>query len=212
MSIEKQIESLPALDYFALRILTIIFCRSEGLLKNAIRSRGYAYGIGAHPKCEDGHLAVYISHAMNPRKALEAVWEITELLLSEEGWKDSINDFQLNLARSTLLFRCYSSLTQSLAAEDALALFHGFTGIEQSLLWMRKHVECIAVSDLRRVFIQYFAPLVSKDKPKSALYIVATPTTVAEPSDKFSKELSENPYNIEFMAMEFATLDPKVDV
>ncbi|KAJ2787422.1 hypothetical protein GGI15_000724 [Coemansia interrupta] len=212
VSTEKQLESLPALDCYALRILTIIFCRSEGLMKNAIRSRGYAYGIGAHPKCEDGHLAVYISHAMNPRKALEAVWEITELLVSEEGWNDSINDFQLNLARSTLLFRCYSGLTQSLASEDAFALFRGFSGIEQYLLWMRKHVESVTVSDLRRVFLRYFAPLVSKDKPESALYIVATPSTSAEPYDKFSKELSENPYGIEFRSMPFATLDPKVDV
>ncbi|KAJ1724290.1 hypothetical protein LPJ53_001442 [Coemansia erecta] len=210
VSTEKQLESLPALDYYALRILTTIFCRSEGLMKNAIRSRGYAYGIGTHPKCEDGHLAVYISHAINPRKALEAVWEITELLVSEEGWNESINDFQLNLARSTLLFHCYSGLTQSLAAEDAFALFRGFSGIEQYLVWIRKHVESIVVSDLRRVFLRYFAPLVSKDKPNSALYIVATPTTSAEPSDKFSKELSENPYGVEFRQMQFATLDPKV--
>ncbi|KAJ2226330.1 hypothetical protein H4R99_006703 [Coemansia sp. RSA 1722] len=212
VSVEKQLESLPAIDYYSLCVMTIILNRSEGLLKNAIRSRGHAYGLGMHPKCEDGHLSVYISHAVDPIKAMEAVWEIMEYLATDEGWNESIDDFQLNSARSTFLFRAYNGFPQSMASEDAFSLLCGFSGIEQSLLWMRKHIESITTSSLRRAFNRCLLPLVSRDKSVPMLYIIATPASYAEPAGKFVGKLNDNPYGISFKPMQFSVLDPLITI
>ncbi|KAJ1890648.1 hypothetical protein LPJ66_007350, partial [Kickxella alabastrina] len=177
VSVKKQLESLPATDYYSLCLLIIILNRSEGLIKNAIRSRGHAYGVGIHPKCENGFLAVYISHAVDPQKSIEALWETIEMLTTEEGWNESITEFQLNSARSTFMFRCYNGFPQCVASEDAFALFCGFTGIEQYLVWVRKHIENISIADLRQSFLKCFKPIIVRDKSVSALYIVATPAS-----------------------------------
>ncbi|KAJ1890469.1 hypothetical protein LPJ66_007459, partial [Kickxella alabastrina] len=177
VSVKKQLESLPATDYYSLCLLIIILNRSEGLIKNAIRSRGHAYGVGIHPKCENGFLAVYISHAIDPQKSIEALWETIEMLTTEEGWNESITEFQLNSARSTFMFRCYNGFPQCVASEDAFALFCGFTGIEQYLVWVRKHIENISIADLRQSFLKCFKPIIARDKSVSALYIVATPAS-----------------------------------
>ncbi|KAJ2870562.1 hypothetical protein FB639_004605 [Coemansia asiatica] len=212
MPFASQLQSLPALDFYSLSILTTLLSRSEGAMKNAIRSRGYAYGLGIHPRCKDGHLAIYIGHATDPKKALDAVWEITELLASESGWQETIDDFQINSAKSTFLFRTYCDLPRSIASEDAYALFCGFLGIDQALLWMRKHVEAVTVASMRRAFIRYLLPLVRFDDSVSKLYIVATPASYAQPAAEFVAALNDNPYGVRFKPMPFSALDPTISI
>ncbi|KAJ1840743.1 hypothetical protein LPJ57_010497 [Coemansia sp. RSA 486] len=143
---------------------------------------------------------------------MEAVWEIMEYLATDEGWNESIDDFQLNSARSTFLFRAYNGFPQSMASEDAYSLLCGFSGIEQSLLWMRKHIESITTSSLRRAFNRCLLPLVSRDKSVPMLYIIATPASYAEPAGKFVGKLNENPYGIGFKPMQFSVLDPLITI
>ncbi|KAJ2727182.1 hypothetical protein GGI07_000066 [Coemansia sp. Benny D115] len=212
VSVEAQLEKLPALEFYALSLLTIILNRSEGLVKNAIRGRGYAYGVGMHPKYNDGHLAVFISHAVDPQKALEALWEVIEMLATEEGWATCINAFQLDTARSTYLFRTYNELPQQIASEDAYALFYGYTGIEQSLRWMHRHLDNITVADLRKAFLKFFGPVISKDKSSRSLYIIATPASYAEPARGFVEKLNRNPYGVSFKGVPFSDFNPIVSI
>ncbi|KAJ1960316.1 hypothetical protein GGI12_003869 [Dipsacomyces acuminosporus] len=206
----KQLEGLPATDIYALNLLANFFNRSEGPVKNAIRGRGYAYGVGIHSNFEDGNLAVYVSHAVNPQKALEAFWEVLEDLRSEEGWSTSIDQFQLNAAKSIFYYRLYTRVCQSLAAEDAAVQFRGYSGLEELLLWTRKHVESIQLSDLRRVFLRYFVPFISKDS--NALYIVTTPQAAPDSEAEFLHHLNGNAYSVDFKAIPFSSLDPVVKI
>ncbi|KAJ2551923.1 hypothetical protein EV175_003507 [Coemansia sp. RSA 1933] len=206
----QQLEELPELDVWALTMLTTIFNRSEGLVKNAVRGRGYAYGVGIHPRPADGHLAVYISHSSDPQKALEAFWEVLELLKLDDEWDKAIDDVQLNAARSIVLFRTYNNAAQAVALEDARWIFNGYGGLDERILWVRRHVESVTVADLRRVFQLYFVPIVTKNPRVKALYLVAIPQFLAESDRDPMPQLQQNKYGIVMKHIDFAFLDPVV--
>ncbi|KAJ2826269.1 hypothetical protein IWW50_002443 [Coemansia erecta] len=208
---EERIKSLPDRDNFALRILANVLNRTGGLIKNAIRGRGYAYGVGIHTHYDEGYLGVYISHAVDPQKAIEAFWETIDMLQLDDKWDENIDEFQLNAARSIFLLRVYSDITESLAPEDASAMFSGYTGLEQRLLWVRKHVEAITLADLRHAFMQYYVPFIKRTST-SALYILATPQSAEEYGVEFIARLNANQLGIEFKAMEISALDPIVRI
>ncbi|KAJ2597094.1 hypothetical protein EV177_007803 [Coemansia sp. RSA 1804] len=212
VSLEQQLESLPEMDVWALTMLTTIFNRSEGLVKNAVRGRGYAYGVGIHPRPTDGHLAVYISHSSDPQKALEAFWEVIELLKSDDEWSKAINEFQLNAARSIVLFRTYNNAAQAIALEDARWIFNGYDGLDERILWVRRHVEKVAVSDLRRVFQRHFVPIVTKNPRVKPLYLVAIPQYLANGDRDPMLKLKQNQYGIAMKHIDFAFLDPVVKI
>lgn len=203
--IADQLRTTPAIDCFSLSILCHILNRSEGLVKNAIRGPGYAYGVGIHCRGDDGFLAVYVSHAVNPYKATEAFWQVLEKLAKQEEWDKSINEFELNAARSIFLLRKYSSLSRELAAEDAAAIMTGFTGLEQRMEWIRSHIKSITLADLRRVFLGYFMQFISK--PSRSMYVVATPQYMPEIGREFLEKMDSNPYGIQFQDIEFTDLD-----
>ncbi|KAJ1732853.1 hypothetical protein LPJ61_001843, partial [Coemansia biformis] len=208
---DKQLEELPNRDAYALYLLTNILNRTGGLIKNAIRGRGYAYGVGIHPRCDSGYLAVYISHAVDAPKSLEALWETLHALEDEGEWSDVVDEFQLDAARSMFFLHTYTLLSESLVLEDASSLFLGFSGLEQRLIWVRKHVEAVTLADLRRAFLKFFAPLVSKDTA-SAIYLVATPQHPAGTEAAFLSQLDSNPYGVRFKAIGLTDLDPTVPV
>ncbi|KAJ2811185.1 hypothetical protein H4S07_002222 [Coemansia furcata] len=210
VSLTKQLEKRPDTDMYALLLLCIIFNRSEGLVKNAIRGRGYAYGVGIHPNNINGCLAVYISHAVDPLKATTAFWDVMEQLRSETGWNDAVDEFQLSAARSIYYFRSYTSFTEALVSEDASYVFRGFSGVEEFLPWMRSHVESIKITDLRRAFLKYFVPFITKDAP--SLYIVATPQFLPETREEFLQQLNGNAYGAKFKAIDMSVLDPIVTI
>ncbi|KAJ1995088.1 hypothetical protein GGI25_001317 [Coemansia spiralis] len=209
---EQQLKSLPETDVWALSMLTTIFNRSEGLVKNAVRGRGYAYGVGIHPRPADGHLAVYISHSSDPQKALEAFWEVMEQLRSDDEWDKAIDEFQLRAARSIVLFRTHNNAAQSIALEDAYWLFRGFSGLDKRMVWVRKHVESITVTDLRRVFLKYFIPIISADSPVKALYVIAIPQFLVDTDRDPMHMLKRNPYGIQPKHIDFALLDPVINI
>ncbi|KAJ1800685.1 hypothetical protein LPJ59_000898 [Coemansia sp. RSA 2399] len=208
--LEQQLERLPEIDVWALTMLTTIFNRSEGLVKNAVRGRGYAYGVGIHPRPADGHLAVYISHSSDPQKALEAFWEVLELLKSEDEWDKAIDEVQLNAARSIVLFRTYNNAAQAVALEDARWMFNGYGGLDERIHWVRRHVESVTVADLRRVFQRHFVPIVTKDPHIKALYLIAIPQFLADSDRDPMSQLQQNHYGIVMKHIDFASLDPMV--
>ncbi|KAJ2158718.1 hypothetical protein GGF46_003559 [Coemansia sp. RSA 552] len=208
---DQQLESLPERDSYALQLLINALNRTGGPIKNAVRGRGYAYGVGIHPRINDGYLGVYISHAVDPQKALEAFWETLNMLESADEWSRVMGKFQLDAARSMLLYRRYTDMAEDLALEDAHAVFLGFSGIDQKLQWMRRHVEAITLADLRRAFLRYFTPFISKSST-SALYIVATPQAAASEKTAFLTRLNDNPYNVCFKGIELSMLDPVVHI
>ncbi|KAJ2751248.1 hypothetical protein GGI19_004607 [Coemansia pectinata] len=210
VSLAKQLEKRPDTDIYALHLLCIVFNRSEGLVKNAIRGRGYAYGVGIHPNVNNGNLAVYISHAVDPLKAMTAFWDVMEQIRSEVGWNEAIDEFQLSAARSIYYFRSYTGFAESLVSEDASFLFRGFSGVEEYLPWMRSHVESIKIADLRRVFLKYFVPFITKGTP--SLYIVATPQFLPETGAEFLQQLNGNAYGAKFKAIDMSVLDPIVTI
>ncbi|KAJ2119643.1 hypothetical protein IW147_005709 [Coemansia sp. RSA 720] len=208
---EERIKTLPDRDNFALRMLAHVLNRTGGLIKNAVRGRGYAYGVGIHTHYDEGYLGVYISHAVDPQKALGAFWETIDMLQSDEKWNENIDEFQLNAARSIYLLRFYTDVAETLAPEDASAMFSGYTGLEQRLLWVRRHVEAITLADLRHAFIQYYVPFIKKSST-SALYIVATPHTAEESGADFVARLNNNQYGVEFKALKMSALDPIIRI
>ncbi|KAJ2086706.1 hypothetical protein IW140_001530 [Coemansia sp. RSA 1813] len=210
--LEYQLEKLPEIDVWALTMLTTIFNRSEGLVKNAVRGRGYAYGVGIHPRPADGHLAVYISHSSDPQKALEAFWEVLELLRSEDEWNKAIDEVQLNAARSIVLFRTYNNAAQAVALEDARWMFNGYGGLDERILWVRRHVERVTVADLRRVFQRHFVPIITKDPHVKALYLVVIPQFLADSDRDPLSKLQQNQYGIVMKHIDFAFLDPVVKI
>ncbi|KAJ2633519.1 hypothetical protein H4R22_000422 [Coemansia sp. RSA 1290] len=210
-SFEERLQHLPERDKYALILLSHVLNRSGGMVKNAIRGRGYAYGVGIHTSYSDGHLAVYISHAVDPIKAMEAFWETIATLQNEDQWNENIDEFQLNAARSIYFLRFYTDINDSLAFEDASSMFSGYTGLDQNLLWVRKHVEAITLADLRRVFIQHYTPFIQKST-SSALYLVATPQSAVEPGVDFAARLSKNPYGINFRTLDMSALEPVVHI
>ncbi|KAJ2794325.1 hypothetical protein H4R20_006266, partial [Coemansia guatemalensis] len=122
---EEQLEKLPDREVYALLLLTTLLNRTGGLIKNAIRGRGYAYGVGVHPRIDEGFFAVYISHAVEPIKSLQALWETMYFLQSEDSWNEAVNDFELNAARSVYLLRRYTELSDMLELDDARSFFLG---------------------------------------------------------------------------------------
>ncbi|KAJ2034066.1 hypothetical protein H4S03_005228 [Coemansia sp. S3946] len=210
VSLAKQLEKRPDTDIYALQLLCIVFNRSEGLVKNAIRGRGYAYGVGIHTNSNNGNLAVYISHAVDPLKALTAFWDVMEQLGPEAGWDAAIDEFQLSAARSIFYFRAYTGFTESMVSEDANFIFRGFSGVEEYLPWMRGHVESIKIADLRRAFLKYFVPFITKGAP--SLYIVATPQFSPETGAEFLQQLNGNAYGAKFKAIDMSVLDPIVTI
>ncbi|KAJ1944516.1 hypothetical protein EC988_005967, partial [Linderina pennispora] len=208
VSIDKQLESLPALDIFSFQILAGLLSRSEGPLKNAIRGRGHAYGIGIHARAENGHMAIYISHAVDPIKALHALWEVIEDMCTEEGWAARVNEVQLELSKSMYTFRLYQSPGSAIPFDDATAILRGFSGLEESIKWSTRHIEHITLDDLRRVFLRFFRPIVQKTGKH--IYLFTTPTKTEDEESEFMKQLNDNPYDIEFKQIELSVLDPIV--
>ncbi|KAJ2706783.1 hypothetical protein H4R19_004971 [Coemansia spiralis] len=208
---DAQLAELPNRDAYALYLLTNILNRTGGPIKNAIRGRGYAYGVGIHPRFDSGYLAVYISHAVDAQKSLEALWETLQTLEAEDEWSDAIDEFQLEAARSMFYLHTYTRLAESLVLEDAAAQFQGFSGLEQRLLWVRKHVEAVTLADLRRAFLKCYAPLVAKDTP-SAIYLVATPQHPSGTEADYRAQLNDNPYGVRFKPIGLSHLDPVVHV
>ncbi|KAJ2414662.1 hypothetical protein GGI10_002236, partial [Coemansia sp. RSA 2530] len=210
VSLAKQLEKRPDADMYALQLLCILFNRSEGLVKNAIRGRGYAYGVGIHPNNNNGNLAVYISHAGDPLKATAAFWDVMGQLRHEAGWNKAVNEFQLGAARSIYYFRAYTGFAESLISEDSNCIFRGFSGVEEFLSWMRSHVEDIKIADLRRAFLKYFMPFITKGAP--SLYVVATPQFMPETGAEFLRQLNSNAYGARFKAVDMSVLDPIVTI
>ncbi|KAJ2769413.1 hypothetical protein IWQ57_003117, partial [Coemansia nantahalensis] len=208
---EVQLAALPCRDAYALYLLTNILNRTGGLIKNAIRGRGYAYGVGIHPRLDHGYLAIYISHAVDAQKSLGALWETLQALEAEDEWNDAIDEFQLDAARSMMFLHTYTRVAESLVPDDAAAQFFGFAGLEQRLLWVRKHVECVTLADLRHAFLKYYAPFVAKDTA-SAIYLVATPQSAYGTEADCLGWLNDNPYGVRFKQIELSCLDPVVRV
>ncbi|KAJ2614491.1 hypothetical protein H4S08_001671 [Coemansia sp. RSA 1365] len=208
---EKQLQKLPDREVYALQLLTTMLNRTGGLIKNSIRGRGYAYGVGVHPRLDEGYFAVYISHAVDPIKSLQALWETIRFLQSETLWNETINEFELNAACSMYMLRRYTDLSDMLELDDARSLFLGYSGLEQRMLWITKHVEAICLEDIRHVFLKYLIPLISKEMT-SALYLVVTPQYTGEPESEFLKRLNENAYGIDFKSVSISALDPIVHV
>ncbi|KAJ2006763.1 hypothetical protein GGI04_001764 [Coemansia thaxteri] len=208
--VAKQLETRPAKDYYSLQLLCTIFNRCEGMVKNAIRGPGYAYGIAIHPRPDEGHIAMYISHAVDPHKALHAFWQVMEHIGTENGWAEAVDEFQLNAARSNHLLRLYMDISQSLMFEDAIALFRGYADVDQQLLWVRTHIDCVSVADLRQAFLKHFVPFITKGA--NSLSVFATPQYSPETGTEFLHQLNGNVYGIQFKAVDMSVLDPVVNI
>ncbi|KAJ1964009.1 hypothetical protein GGI12_001702 [Dipsacomyces acuminosporus] len=101
-SFEEQLAELPALDFYALGMLTSLLQRTDGPLYNAIRGKGYAYSTYFSQYMWTGLLVFGCSSASDAPKAILEMQHLVDEL--ETKWDEYVTDFEISMTRSTLLY------------------------------------------------------------------------------------------------------------
>ncbi|KAJ2783824.1 hypothetical protein H4R18_001499 [Coemansia javaensis] len=168
---EDELRALPALDHYALLLLTELLHRTDGPLYNAVRGSGYAYGASFSIQAWSRILALYCTSASDVSRAFLAVRELVEDL--GRNWDCYVGEFEIAMARSAITYAAAAALATPegvVSACVSLAL-DGFASVEQRARWRNAHLAAVTQADLRRVYEHHIRRLVDPAEPAVAVIL-----------------------------------------
>ncbi|KAI8325434.1 hypothetical protein GQ54DRAFT_295466 [Martensiomyces pterosporus] len=180
-SLEDELADLPALDFYALSMLTSLLQRTDGPLYNAIRGKGYAYGSYFQQYMWTGLLVFGCSSASDAPKAILEMQRLIGDL--ETQWDDYVTDFEIRMTRSTMVYE--STIAQAtphnIMASCVTSNICGFESVEQHNRWRNVHLSAVRQTDLRRVYELYLKRFLDQEYP--AFTVILTPPGTELPAE-----------------------------
>ncbi|KAJ2759639.1 hypothetical protein H4S06_002128 [Coemansia sp. BCRC 34490] len=179
-SFNDDLDNLIALDYFALRMLAALIGRSGGPLYNAIRGKGYSYGVHLYILAQS-KLFLRIFKASDVVKAIGAAKQL--FLDIQQNWDAHVSETDISLARSIVKYH----ITASQSTPINMLLWgisnsrDGFSSAEEHNIWCNTHIAAVKMSDLRRVFEKYMFKFADDDCPM--LRLIVTPSDTKVPAE-----------------------------
>ncbi|KAJ1737005.1 hypothetical protein LPJ72_000894 [Coemansia sp. Benny D160-2] len=179
-SFNDDLDNLIALDYFALRMLAALIGRSGGPLYNAIRGKGYSYGVHLYILAQS-KLFLRIFTASDVVKAIGAAKQL--FLDIQQNWDAHVSETDISLARSIVKY----NITASQSTPINMLLWgisnsrDGFSSAEEHNMWCNTHIAAVKMSDLRRVFEKYMFKFADDDCPM--LRLIVTPSDTKVPAE-----------------------------
>ncbi|OMJ16598.1 hypothetical protein AYI70_g5327 [Smittium culicis] len=174
--------SIVEIEDISLRVLSELLSRTDGLLYNVVRGKGYAYDCNVIFSPLKKNIYITCSDATDIKMAFISIGEtLLELLENKEFWMKSINDFEISLAKSNILYGEYSSISSpsSLLSNCVFANLRGFLDIKEMNSWIQRNLESVTNESLRGVFEKYFTKFINKDQ--QSINIILTPPIEGTP-------------------------------
>ncbi|KAJ2063335.1 hypothetical protein GGI17_001825 [Coemansia sp. S146] len=178
---DEELGELPALDYYALSMLTNLLHRVDGPLYNAIRGKGYAYST-YFVQCVWVDMVMFICSSASD--APKAILEMRQLMADlDAGWDDYVSDFEINMTRSSMVFENTASQAtpHDMMASCVTSNIFGFKSAVQSNRWRNTHLSALKKDDLRRVYDLYLRRFADPEYP--AFTVVLTPPDTVLPDE-----------------------------
>ncbi|KAJ2824246.1 hypothetical protein FBU31_004046 [Coemansia sp. 'formosensis'] len=178
---DEELGELPALDYYALSMLTNLLHRVDGPLYNAIRGKGYAYS-AYFVQCVWVDMVMFICSSASD--APKAILEMRRLVADlDASWDDYVSDFEINMTRSSMVFENTASQAtpHDMMASCVTSNIFGFESAVQSNRWRNTHLSALKKDDLRRVYELYLRRFADPEYP--AFTVVLTPPDTVLPEE-----------------------------
>ncbi|KAJ2508445.1 hypothetical protein IWW47_000609, partial [Coemansia sp. RSA 2052] len=178
---DEELGELPALDYYALSMLTNLLHRVDGPLYNAIRGKGYAYST-YFVQCVWVDMVMFIcSSAADAPKAIQEMRHLVADL--DANWDDYVSDFEINMTRSSMVFENTASQAtpHDMMTSCVTSNIFGFESAVQSNRWRNTHLSALGKSDLRRVYDLYLRRFADPEYP--TLTVLLTPPDTVLPAE-----------------------------
>eukprot|EP00699_Malawimonas_sp_californiana_P000885 EC714492.1.p1 GENE.EC714492.1~~EC714492.1.p1 ORF type:complete len:197 (-),score=40.27 EC714492.1:11-559(-) len=127
---------------------------ADGPLWTRIRGQGYAYGADVSLLSLDRQIALSVSQATAPLKALA---EMADLLRTMQTDVDSLTQFEVETAKASTLFKIHArkSGVAGVIKQHLRALFLGYASMEDETR-AENCLDTVTQQDVARVFWQYF--------------------------------------------------------
>ncbi|KAJ2657487.1 hypothetical protein IWW48_004502 [Coemansia sp. RSA 1200] len=180
-SFNEELTDLISLDYFALQMLSGLLGSSDAPLSNAVRSKGYSYGVHVYTVPSSRKLLLRVYQASDVVKAIGAIKQL--LVDMRKNWDSYISDSDVSKGRSIMKYRIVASqsTTKMMLAQSIFNSVNGFDSVEQYNTWCNTHIAAVKASDLRRVFEKYVFGFADSDC--TMLRLVVTPSNVEVPAE-----------------------------
>ncbi|KAJ2901190.1 hypothetical protein IWW38_000155 [Coemansia aciculifera] len=178
---DEELGELPALDYYALSMLTNLLHRVDGPLYNTIRGKGYAYST-YFVQCVWVDMVMFI--CSSAADAPKAILEMRRLMADlDASWDDYVSDFEINMTRSSMVFENTASQAtpHDMMASCVTSNIFGFESAAQSNRWRNAHLSALKKSDLRRVYDLYLRRFADPEYP--TFTVVLTPPDTVLPDE-----------------------------
>ncbi|KAJ2516165.1 hypothetical protein GGI11_003533 [Coemansia sp. RSA 2049] len=180
-SFDDELADLASLDYFALKMLLALLTWMDGTLRNAVRSKWYAYGGNIYITEWSKRLCLELYAASDIIKAIDAVKQL--FLDMHDKWDKIIGNTDVSLARSVINYECAieRSTPAGILNQSISNSIHGFANADEYNTWYSTHVAAVKISDMRRVFEKYVLPFT--DSEYSMFRLLLTTSDVDIPAE-----------------------------
>ncbi|KAJ2809111.1 hypothetical protein H4R20_000351 [Coemansia guatemalensis] len=189
---EKELSTLPALDYYALRMLVELLHRVDGPLFNAVRGKGYAYGAHFTINPWSHQLAFVCNRASDAPRAILEMRKLVEDL--EENWADYVSDFEIGMTRSTIVYQSTAAqaTSENIMSTSINSGIYGFGSARRQNLWRNVHLSAITQEHLRRVYKAHLRRFLDPKHPVIAVILTPTDTELLPELGVFERKALED--------------------
>ncbi|KAJ2083604.1 hypothetical protein H4R24_000662 [Coemansia sp. RSA 988] len=170
---EKELSTLPALDYYALKMLVELLHRIDGPLYNAVRGKGYAYGAHFTMNMWTRQLAFVCNRASDASRAILEMRKLVEDL--EENWSNYVSDFEIGMTRSTIVYKSTAAqaTSENVMSTSISSGIYGFGSVRRQNLWRNVHLSAVTQDHLRKVYKAHLRRFLDPNHPVIA--VILTP-------------------------------------
>ncbi|KAJ2401820.1 hypothetical protein GGI23_001140 [Coemansia sp. RSA 2559] len=177
-SFDDELKDLVSIDFFALQMLVVLLGRVDGPLYNAVRGKGYAYGVRIYTVQWSNTLVLEIDRAPD---IVDAVFAINNVMVEfYNNWDSQISDTDVSLALSILQYdnTLLQSSPTTMLEQTISNYINGFKDATEYNKWRSVHLAAVTKSDMRRVFEKYVSRFSVKDYPLFRLHVTPSDTEV----------------------------------
>ncbi|KAJ2613623.1 hypothetical protein H4S08_002096 [Coemansia sp. RSA 1365] len=189
---EKELSTLPALDYYALRMLVELLHRTDGPLYNAVRGKGYAYGAHFTINMWTGQLAFVCNRASDVSRAILEMRRLVEDL--DQNWSNYVSNFEIAMTRSTIV---YQSTAAQATSENILSTsinsgIYGFGSVRRQNLWRNVHLSAVTQEHLRKVYKEHLRRFLDPNHPVISVMLTPIDTELLPELGVFERKALED--------------------
>ncbi|PVV04925.1 hypothetical protein BB560_000557 [Smittium megazygosporum] len=187
--------SLAELEESSLRILTELFSRTDGILYNTVRGKGYAYGAYATYSQLRKRLSINCHDATDVKSAILEIRNVlTQLRDDLDFWDKQVSDFEISVAKSSILYSEFAKIStpNSIFSLSTLANLRGFFDINSYTSYSNELISKVTKESLRHAFLRHFTRLIQTQE-NSITVIVTPPLELKEDRKNMLKNYSPDP-------------------